>query len=970
MKKLTLLLTLAAALGVGISAKAQILVGASGTATLTFDSAPTLPATEWATSGGIGSSATTYGSAAAVDTAVQAVSQSSVNTALPRITANGTSVNARHNTAGTYLVTQATTAGATLLKATLRNDAGQALSHFTIQYDFGVAVTPGTEEAPGHEVFFSTNGLVNSWVKIPEFSGLNSAQSVSATIFVGALLPGQDIYLLWADDNGNSNPDGGYTIDNFRVSSVVTTNAVVALSATLTSPANDTYYTSSSLNPANVQMTATSIGSTPPTSVTFYVDDAVSFVDSTAPYSNTVALAIGTHTIYAKAVNASETAYTVTNTIVVRDEFVHFNGGLFEEGFDGMGTVAGSRTPAGWYVGSNLTQIIYSSVMTNDGGTRPQGGIAGYNIGSAASVNGEADRALGTQPTSTDRSIVVRIKNDTSFSITAVDFTYRGESWRKYTNGQFGYTNQVSVDQGATWLATGFNFLQPTPADPTVAPAAIDGNADGNHTDNVGGVFALPSPVPPNGVVYIRWWDVNEAADDGTVAIDDFVFNAQLDVFTPTLVITSPTNGNSFAYLAPITITAVPSMANPVTNVTFYDNNFATVIGTDTTSPFSISVNTLSVGSHTLYAVAQDNGGARATNTANVTITINPNQLPSITFTNPVTITDYLVGTMVTNISVSASDSDGSIARVEFYNNDLLWATDTNSPYGFDLCDIYAGVHVISAVAVDNAGGRTTNSISITATNPPGITAIVTNGSSWKYLDNGTDQGTAWQAFAFDDSLWASGFGELGYGDAGSGGRPERTTVSFGPNANSKYITTYFRRKINVASPGAFSALQLSVLRDDAAVVYFNGTEVFRTGSLTNELGVVPITYTTLTTNAASDDGTVYFSTNLSTSLLSAGDNIIAVEVHQDSITSSDISFDLMLWGTGTSQPRITVTRPNETQITIAWGADAAGYTLYGGPSVPFSTPAWTAIGSPITGAGSTTISSSTGIQFFILRNP
>jgi len=47
-----------------------------------------------------------------------------------------------------------------------------------------------------------------------------------------------------------------------------------------------------------------------------------------------------------------------------------------------------------------------------------------------------------------------------------------------------------------------------------------------------------------------------------------------------------------------------------------------------------------------------------------------------------------------------------------------------------------------------------------------------------------------------DDSSWAQGNAQLGYGDG-----DEATVVSFGPNASTKYRTTYFRRSITVANP-------------------------------------------------------------------------------------------------------------------------------------------------------------------------
>jgi hypothetical protein len=76
---------------------------------------------------------------------------------------------------------------------------------------------------------------------------------------------------------------------------------------------------------------------------------------------------------------------------------------------------------------------------------------------------------------------------------------------------------------------------------------------------------------------------------------------------------------------------------------------------------------------------------------------------------------------------------------------------------------------------------------------------LVPAGATWKFLDNGTDQGTAWRAPNFDDSSWASGPAELGYGDGG-----EATVVSYGPSSGSKYITTYFRRAFSVAMRRTF----------------------------------------------------------------------------------------------------------------------------------------------------------------------
>jgi len=54
-------------------------------------------------------------------------------------------------------------------------------------------------------------------------------------------------------------------------------------------------------------------------------------------------------------------------------------------------------------------------------------------------------------------------------------------------------------------------------------------------------------------------------------------------------------------------------------------------------------------------------------------------------------------------------------------------------------------------------------------------TTLIAPGATWKYLDDGSDQGTAWSGRVFADGGWASGPAELGYGDG-----DEATVVSFG----------------------------------------------------------------------------------------------------------------------------------------------------------------------------------------------
>ncbi len=168
---------------------------------------------------------------------------------------------------------------------------------------------------------------------------------------------------------------------------------------------------------------------------------------------------------------------------------------------------------------------------------------------------------------------------------------------------------------------------------------------------------------------------------------------------------------------------------------------------------------------------------------------------------------------------------------------------------------------------------------------------LVPSGSVWKYLDDGSDQGTGWVAPSFNDASWLSGQAQLGFGDG-----DEATILNTGPSGNF-FITYYFRHAFNVPDRTAYAVLQLRVRRDDGVIVYLNGQEVFR-----SNLGAGPVDYLTLASNAG-DDGNTFFSTSVPVALLANGQNVIAAEIHQSTPTSSDVSFDLELTGNSQNEP-------------------------------------------------------------------
>ncbi len=171
---------------------------------------------------------------------------------------------------------------------------------------------------------------------------------------------------------------------------------------------------------------------------------------------------------------------------------------------------------------------------------------------------------------------------------------------------------------------------------------------------------------------------------------------------------------------------------------------------------------------------------------------------------------------------------------------------------------------------------------------------LVGFGSTWKYLDNGTDPGPLWTTGGFNDAGWAEGPAELGYGDG-----DESTVVSFGPDPDNKYVTTYYRHEAVVADPSLYDSLILRLVRDDGAVVYINGTEVFRTNM---HAGTITSTTFAVSTIGGSEE-TLFNLAIVNPAILDPGSNTIAVEIHQREPDSSDTSFRLQLVGHLSTDP-------------------------------------------------------------------
>jgi sulfur relay (sulfurtransferase) complex TusBCD TusD component (DsrE family) len=187
----------------------------------------------------------------------------------------------------------------------------------------------------------------------------------------------------------------------------------------------------------------------------------------------------------------------------------------------------------------------------------------------------------------------------------------------------------------------------------------------------------------------------------------------------PSVAVTSPAAGTTFNAPASFTVTADATDSDgSVVRVDFFNNGV--LAGFDTTAPYTADLANLATGSYTLTAQATDDRGGVTTSTA-VSVTVGaPNALPVVQLTvtagNP-----PLFAPAAVQVAATASDSDGTVVRVEFLRNGVVESTDTTAPYAATLTNIPAGTHTLTARATDDRGGVTTSAAATVAVTTPSI---------------------------------------------------------------------------------------------------------------------------------------------------------------------------------------------------------------------------------------------------------
>jgi Big-like domain-containing protein len=266
--------------------------------------------------------------------------------------------------------------------------------------------------------------------------------------------------------------------------------------------------------------------------------------------------------------------------------------------------------------------------------------------------------------------------------------------------------------------ADGASFT--TPASISIAASAADGDGSVAKVEFFDGAaklgedttspysFSWANPSIGGHTITARATD-NQGAQTTSTARTVTVANG-----SPSVSLTAPANGASYLAPATISITATASDFEGIANVEFF--NGSSSLGVDTTAPYGVDWTGVGAGSYTITARATDTLGAQTTSAPRTVTVSASNAAPTVAITSPASGASFRWNDQVT-INATASDSDGTIARVEFYSGDgaTLLGTDTSAPYSYRWKDPTTGTQLLRAKAYDNRGAVTTSaSVSIT----------------------------------------------------------------------------------------------------------------------------------------------------------------------------------------------------------------------------------------------------------------
>ena len=247
----------------------------------------------------------------------------------------------------------------------------------------------------------------------------------------------------------------------------------------------------------------------------------------------------------------------------------------------------------------------------------------------------------------------------------------------------------------------------------------------------------------------------------------------------------------------------------------------------------------------------------------------------------------YGITNTIGNFNLSL-DNGGETVELSIYGGGPICRVQYNDRNRWPQAPDGTGHSLVLVDAYDDPGAPTNWTSSLVLGGTPGgpnfdeptivDTTIIAQGEDWRFLRGTTEYPTGWKDLGFDDSTWEELPTGIGYGDG-----DDASEIDMQNN-----YWSFAARKVFTASAedlSNFSELTFLISYDDGFVAYLNGTEVAR--------GAMGTPNTPVNFEQAAElheaSGPEPFS--LPTNLLVEGDNVLAVQIHNNTLGSSDASF-------------------------------------------------------------------------------
>ncbi|MBN1673687.1 MAG: fibronectin type III domain-containing protein [Kiritimatiellae bacterium] len=257
---------------------------------------------------------------------------------------------------------------------------------------------------------------------------------------------------------------------------------------------------------------------------------------------------------------------------------------------------------------------------------------------------------------------------------------------------------------------------------------------------------------------------------------------------------------------------------------------------------------------------------------------------------------ENLTATAVSPTRIDLSWTDNSDAETQFKidrrrSGTDVWvriASPTADATAYGDTGLESDTTYYYQVKAYNAAGNSPYSNGAAARTTKPADDAVPQAATWKYA-RGTGEastpGHAWRVSGFDDSAWASGPAPFGYGDG-----PYGTTLS---GMQNTYPSVFLRKAFDIRNAALVNEVRLWALYDDGFVMWLNGEEVARV-NMPDAPGA-PVACDGLAVNSIGPSEWAATLTGGALPELRTGANVLAVQVFNCALTSSDLTFDAQL---------------------------------------------------------------------------